>query len=124
MASTPPQTAAARRPVHAVTVVAAEQVTPNMRRLTFAGDALTGMAAPLPAQWLKVIAPGPDGVTRVNRAYTIRKLDAERGALDIDFVLHGEAGPVSAWACSSPRRSWSGPARRWSSETPGAAARW
>ena len=69
-----------------------------MRRLTFAGDALTGMAAPLPAQWLKVIAPGPDGVTRVNRAYTIRKLDAGRGALDIDFVLHGEAGPVSAWA--------------------------
>ncbi len=98
MASTPPQTAAPRRPVHAVTVVAAEQVTPNMRRLTFAGEALTGMAAPLPAQWLRVIAPGPDGETRVNRAYTIRKLEAGRGALDIDFVLHGEAGPVSAWA--------------------------
>ena len=98
MASTPPPTAAPRRPVHAVTVVAAEQVTPNMRRLTFAGEALTAMAVLLPAQWLKVVVPGPDGETLVNRAYTIRTLDIERGALDIDFVLHGEAGPVSAWA--------------------------
>ena len=33
MASTPPHTAAPRRAVHAVTVAAAEHVTPNMRRL-------------------------------------------------------------------------------------------
>ncbi|MFC4564954.1 siderophore-interacting protein [Nocardiopsis mangrovi] len=32
------------------------------------------------------------------RNYTIRRLDRRAHELDIDFVLHGDSGPASAWA--------------------------
>ena len=86
-----------RRPTHRVTVTAVEQLTPHMRRLTFEGASLAAVSAPLPAQWLKVIPPGSEEARR-NRAYTIRRLYPGSGALNVDFVLHGDAGSVSAWA--------------------------
>jgi NADPH-dependent ferric siderophore reductase len=32
------------------------------------------------------------------RTYTIRRLDTTKGIIDIEFVLHGDNGPASAWA--------------------------
>ncbi|MGV8584389.1 siderophore-interacting protein, partial [Pseudomonas aeruginosa] len=32
------------------------------------------------------------------RTYTIRALRAEQEEVDVEFVLHGENGPASAWA--------------------------
>jgi NADPH-dependent ferric siderophore reductase len=33
-----------------------------------------------------------------SRVYTIRSLDVAAGTMDVDFVLHGDEGPASAWA--------------------------
>lgn len=95
-------------------------ITPHMRRITFAGnetgrfgrmDALhlniliqhPGLEAP---QWPSV---GPDGLIKWAdpqrrpdlRKYTVRSLDPAAGTLDIDFVLHADAGPGSAFATNA-----------------------
>ncbi|MGW5879711.1 siderophore-interacting protein [Nocardiopsis terrae] len=35
------------------------------------------------------------------RNYTVRRFDAERRELDIEFVVHGDTGPASAWAAGA-----------------------
>ena len=85
-------------PTNRVTVTGVARLTPNMRRLTFEGDTLKTMNAPLPAQWLKVVLPGAAGAAGANRAYTVRRFYQGWGAMEVDFVLHGDTGPASAWA--------------------------
>lgn len=81
-------------------VVAAQTLTPHMRRITVGGPDVAallqaeGMDAP--AAWVKVFLPCGAG-----RAYTISGLDHQAGTLDLDFVLHGAdaaSGPAAAWA--------------------------
>lgn len=98
-------------------VLAVRDVTPHMRRITFAGEDVArfasmealhlnvliqhpGLAAP---QWPTV---GPNGLVAWEdperrpafRKYTVRAIDPAAGTLDIDFVLHADAGPGSALA--------------------------
>lgn len=41
----------------------------------------------------------PDEKTKPHiRTYTVRSLDRENGILEVEFVLHGDSGPASAWA--------------------------
>lgn len=82
--------------LHAVTVEKVQSVTPRLRRITIDGRRLTTYREGLPAQWLKVFVPGEtDGG---GRAYTVQRFDPVTGALDMDFVVHGDAGPASNWA--------------------------
>ncbi|WAH56694.1 siderophore-interacting protein [Pseudomonas silvicola] len=69
-----------------------------MKRITIDGGCLSGLRTALPAQWFKVFVPAQDGQRSGGRAYTVRRYDPATGQLDIDFVLHGDSGPVSAWA--------------------------
>lgn len=89
------------RLTHQVVVDAVELLTPNMRRIAFAGEALATLSVPLPAQWLKVVLPASLDGMQANRAYTIRHFHPDRRRMEIDFVLHGDAGPASAWAGSA-----------------------
>lgn len=100
-----------------LTVIGIEQLTPHMRRIRFQGDRLTrfdtvealhvrlfippaGLAEPV---WPMI---GEDGLLRqppqeqrpAVRKYTIREIDVAAGTLAIDFVLHDDAGPGSAFA--------------------------
>lgn len=98
-------------------VVGIENLTPHMRRIRLAGRDLARFATDEslhvrlfipsrgvhPPHWPR---RGPDGLAvdiapelrpRVRR-YTIRRIDLERGEVDIDFVLHKDAGPGSDWA--------------------------
>lgn len=95
-------------------------VTPHMRRITLSGEDVArfapldslhvnlllqqpGLSAP---QWPRV---GPDGrilwenarQRPAARKYTVRAVDRDAGTLDIDFVLHADAGPGSAFAESA-----------------------
>ncbi|HEV2503523.1 MAG TPA: siderophore-interacting protein [Mesorhizobium sp.] len=94
-----------------------QDITPHMRRISFRGDNVArfagmnalhlnvlcqhpGLAAP---QWPTVggngLAQWEDPARRPSfRKYTVRSLDVAAGRLDIDFVLHTDAGPGSALA--------------------------
>ena len=87
-----------RTPPMDVTVVAARSVTPHMKRITFQGDALRTLPAEQPAWWVKALLPANEDDRAQSRAYTIRRFDRAAAQIDIDFVLHGDAGPGSAWA--------------------------
>lgn len=81
-------------------VVAAQTLTPHMRRITVGGPEVAALlqteGIDAPAAWVKVFLPCGAG-----RAYTISGLDHRAGTLDLDFVLHGAgaaSGPAAAWA--------------------------
>lgn len=85
------------RPPYSLFDVVAEQVvlvTPHMMRITIDGSCLSPFRDGLPTQWLKVFVPG----TTTGRAYTVRRFDPVSKKLELDFVLHGDNGPASAWA--------------------------
>jgi NADPH-dependent ferric siderophore reductase len=100
-----------------VEVVRTEQISPHMLRVTFGGSCLAGCVSaghdqriklflPLAGQTDPVVPEGPDWFTEYRampedikppmRTFTIRELRASE--MDVDFVLHGDLGPASAWA--------------------------
>jgi NADPH-dependent ferric siderophore reductase len=84
-----------------LTVKSANRLTPNMIRVTLAGDELAGFTSLGFDDHLKLFVPasGTNGAKPeiVGRNYTPRRYDAEAGELVIDFALH-EAGPATRWA--------------------------
>lgn len=93
-----------------------DQISPHFLRIRFVGDDLREfvsasfddhaklMLPAQPGQPLVLPQPGPDGLSLppgaqkpVMRDYTPRCFDLAAGALDIEFVLHGD-GIASRWA--------------------------
>ncbi|WP_337185164.1 siderophore-interacting protein [Phenylobacterium sp.] len=102
-----------------VELVRRTTLSPHMARLTFGGEAVGEMRTCAPDQRIKLFFPDPAGraaaledradwyarykVLPVQdrppmRTYTIRALRPAAREVDIDFVLHGRAGPASRWA--------------------------
>lgn len=83
-------------------VLSTSVVTPNMLRVSIGGAALDDFPDSQDGGYLKLRIPGPAPTDKPSvRTYTIRRQTAD--ALDIDFVLHGEAGaggPAVSWAQS------------------------
>lgn len=108
--------AALPQDLRVLTVCAVTDLTPGMRRITFTGKDLGRYAVPdqihcrLLFQAKGVTAPHwpelddhgrilwPGNGVLPSRIFTIRRIDAAAGRLDIDFVLHDGAGPGAAWA--------------------------
>lgn len=105
-----------------LTVARTEIITPHMRRIHFFGEQL-GRFDSLEALHVRLFIP-PDGVEApawpladengrlleqpadrkpAIRKYTIRAIDVAAGTLAIDFVLHDDAGPGSAFAARARR---------------------
>lgn len=87
-----------------LTVVGHVDVTPHMRRITFAGEDL-GHFDNRESLHVRLFLPPHgepgglrDGTEPVVRKYTIREIDAAAGRVAIDFVLHEDAGPGAAFA--------------------------
>ncbi|APO68999.1 siderophore-interacting protein [Rhizobium gallicum] len=97
-------------------VVMVEELTPRFRRITFHGDNLArydrrdqlhcrlifqpkDIASP---EWPMLDDRGhvvwPKDRKLPTRVYTIRRIDAEAGELEVDFALHESAGPATQWA--------------------------
>jgi NADPH-dependent ferric siderophore reductase len=101
---------------HEMTVVAARNVTPQMRRVTLTGADVAHfehgglhvrILIPPPGRDLVWPTMGHDGRTvwpkgedeLTSRIYTIRQIDKARGVIEIDVVLHGDNHtPGAAWA--------------------------
>ncbi|MEW9307377.1 siderophore-interacting protein [Labrys neptuniae] len=98
-------------------VVGVERIAPHMQRLRLAGDDLVHfdtlgnlhvrlhVEARHKAEAGTPVEGAGDGPRRkgassnvVTRYYTIRRIDAATGWLDIDFVLHAHAGPACNFA--------------------------
>lgn len=114
----------------AVRVLRAADVTPRMRRLTLGGRNLERFDAEM--MHVKILIPAPgsagagpegepawprldpsgqpvlDGCALTRRTYTIRRIDAAAGELDIDFVLHGDGSPGSRFAMEAQPGDWLG----------------
>ncbi|KRC49413.1 iron-chelator utilization protein [Leifsonia sp. Root227] len=106
--------------VRHVTVRRVSRIVPSIVRVTFGGKDLDGFASAGPADHVKVFFPDqqsgmlvvptvtPEGIrppesgTPIARDYTPLAFrpaaDGDPAELDIDFVLHGDEGPASAWA--------------------------
>ncbi|MGH7003360.1 MAG: SIP domain-containing protein [Alphaproteobacteria bacterium] len=103
-------------------VVAVRDLTPRMRRITFLAEAperfipLTALHLNLlfqhpdlaVPQWPTVGTNGliswPDPQRRPSlRKYTVRSIDPESGTLEIDFVIHADAGPGARFAARAAR---------------------
>jgi NADPH-dependent ferric siderophore reductase len=100
-------------------VVEVGTLTPHMRRISLVGPDLGRFAdddnlhvrlffppAGQPPVWPTrgddgLVQPVEPGMRPAVRKYTIRRLDADAGLVDIDFVLHRDAGPGSDWAKSA-----------------------
>src|SRR4051794_31633417 len=79
-----------------LTVAAAEQVTPRMRRVRLTSDELDGFE-PKPAQdMVLMLRDGPEALGR--RHYSIRRYDPAERRIDIDVVLHSDSTPGARWA--------------------------
>ncbi|MFE1599071.1 siderophore-interacting protein [Methylobacterium sp. ID0610] len=90
-------------------------ITPRLRRITLGGEDLARYDAAdmhvhllippegQPPQWP---VPGANGIpvwpqgpaAPAMRTYTIRRVDVAAGEIDIDFVMHADAGPGAAFA--------------------------
>lgn len=106
-----------RTPPRMLRVRRVEQLSPRMRRVVLAGPALAGFPFDSQGAHIKLLLPrpgqaepvlpalGPDGpvwpppdVRPIARTYTVSTCDEAAGELGVDFVLHDDEGPASAWA--------------------------
>lgn len=111
-------------PYHLATVMHRQHLTPHMVRIALGGPDLAGFAPRAPDQYVKLFFPAaghtvptvpelanddvaswyrtylalPDGIRPIMRTYTVRRHRPEAQEIDIDFVVHGDAGPASRWA--------------------------
>lgn len=108
---------------HRARVTVVRPITPHMVRVTFeaatfrdvrpgAPDQYVKVFFPLPGQeapvlpetgsdvmsWYRTYLAMPDDVRPPMRTYTVRAHRPEAAEIDVDFVLHGDTGPASAWA--------------------------
>lgn len=109
-----------RTPPRMLRVRRIEQLSPRMRRIVLAGPALAGFPSDAEGGHIKLLLPrpgqaepvlptlGPDGpvwppagVRPIARTYTVSTCDPAAGELAVDFVLHDDSGPASAWAAGA-----------------------
>jgi NADPH-dependent ferric siderophore reductase len=111
-----------QKPRFDVTVKSVRDLSPRMRRVVFAGEALAAFAWSGPASHVKLLfSPGGGEGRPLMRTYTPRRFDVALRELTVDMVLHGE-GPAMAWAAqAAPGQQLviSGPGRAFAVEPPG-----
>jgi NADPH-dependent ferric siderophore reductase len=77
-------------------VISSRSVTPNMLRVTLGGAGMAQFPAEQAGAYIKLMYPQPGSDRPLMRTYTVRS--QRKGEIDVDFVLHEDAGPASAWA--------------------------
>jgi len=92
-------------------VVRIQDLTPSLRRLTLKGKSFERFDTMSDLHVRLHLPDAGQGATTIPeawpnlRAYTVRSVDTRAAELDIDFVLHGRAGPGTAFAIDA-RPGW------------------
>jgi NADPH-dependent ferric siderophore reductase len=79
-------------------VILQKDITPNMKRITLGGEDLKRYPPDQAGSYIKLALEEPGQSVPVMRTYTIRNHREDSCEIDVDFVLHGDNGPASAWA--------------------------
>ena len=82
-----------------VRVARVNDITPNFRSVTFAGESLDGFTSLSFDDHVKFVLQR-EGADPVMRDYTPRRFDANRRELTLEFALHGD-GPAADWAAGA-----------------------
>ncbi len=86
------------RPVIALEVVGTERLSAHLVRVTLGGAGFSAFEnRPETDKYVKLKFTDADG-SPVTRTYTVRRVDAVAGTLDVDFVVHGDEGLAGPWA--------------------------
>ncbi|UOX86197.1 siderophore-interacting protein [Amycolatopsis sp. FBCC-B4732] len=108
---------------HRASVTVARPLSPHLVRVTLAAETFRDLVPQAPDQYVKLFFPlagqeepvlpetasdvmswyrtylaMPDDLRPPMRTYTARAIRPDAAEVDIDFVLHGDEGPASAWA--------------------------
>ena len=76
-----------------------QHITPNLVRIILGGHALSSFPEDQEGGYVKLIFPPLSGAEKPRpRSYTIRQFDSKTQQLTLDFMVHGDNGPASAWA--------------------------
>ncbi|GLT00740.1 siderophore-interacting protein [Sphingobium jiangsuense] len=86
-----------------LTVAAREQVTPNLLSIRFTSDELHDFISASADDHVKLFVPDAarEGERPPMRDYTPRSFDADEGEIVIEFALHDDPGPATAWAMAA-----------------------
>lgn len=104
-------------------VLARKQLlSPSMLCCVFSGEDVRHMKMDAPDQRIKLLFPALNGSPAafsvegswweqakamaaecrpIARTYTIRRVNADAGEMEVEFVMHGTEGPASAWAAAA-----------------------
>lgn len=83
-----------------LTLIRKQQLTPNMLRVTLGGTGMQTFPADQASAYVKLMFPQHGAARPAVRTYTVR---AQRETeIDIDFVVHQDAGPAASWAMNAP----------------------
>ena len=70
-------------------------------KLLFARGGRQTPALPDADDWYGSYQALPEEVRPLMRTYTVRSQDPRSGRIDVEFILHGDGGPASAWAAAA-----------------------
>ena len=95
-------------------VLKSVSLSPNMQRITFTGEDLRHFPVGYEGGHIKLLFPGPgqsiaefrqfmidDRKKSAMRTYTVRAFRQDSFQLDVDFVVHGDAGLAGPWAANA-----------------------
>ncbi|MBH0074995.1 siderophore-interacting protein [Pseudoalteromonas sp. SWYJ118] len=89
--------------VRKANVLSTQQITPHLQRIIVGSDDFKDLTSQYIGNYVKVLFPKNGEVdfnlkTACIRSYTIRHVDAQTGALTLDFVINMHQGPATDWA--------------------------
>ncbi|WP_282114104.1 siderophore-interacting protein [Pseudoalteromonas arctica] len=89
--------------VRKANVLSTQQITPHLQRIIVGSDDFKDLTSQYIGNYVKVLFPKNGEVdfnlkTACVRSYTIRHVDAQTGALTLDFVINMHQGPATDWA--------------------------
>ncbi len=94
-----------KRKGRSLAVKSAYNLTPNMRRVTLQGDALSDFPTEVEGGYVKLLFPIANSDETIVRTYTVAQQRSQLNEIDIDFMLHGKAdqdhsGVAATWSIS------------------------